>query len=250
MVSHFLVLPALLRTNGTMEDTIQNRFVSTPNTYSLEVKNANGCVFSDDIRILTNPSSSFDLGADDTFCLGTTYTILGPGALTGYIWNGVPSTDQNLDVTQAGTYDLTAFNSFGCPYRDTIVLETRNQPVFDLGDSIGLCFRVIEIHLRSKRFNGIQMWNGTTADSVRITNSGNDFWLEVTDAFTCTWRDSFNVFNAKNPVISLGNDTTICIGDSLLLTPGAGFAKYAWNTTATNASIYVKEKGTVLSYRY
>jgi hypothetical protein len=225
-------------------DTTQNRHVSTPNTYSLEVKNANGCVFSDDIRILTNPSSSFDLGADDTFCMGTTYTILGPGALTGYIWNGVPSTDQNLDVTQAGTYDLTAFNSFGCPSRDTIVLETRNQPVFDLGDSIGLCLGSSKYISGPKGLTAYKWWNGTTADSVRITNSGDDFWLEVTDEFTCTWRDSFNVFNAKNPVISLADDTTICIGDSLLLTPGPDFAKYVWSTTATTASIYVKEKGT------
>jgi len=45
------------------------------------------------------------------------------------------------------------------------------------------------------------------------------------------------------PTIALNNDTTICIGDSLLLTPGAGFVTYAWNTGSPDESIYAKLPG-------
>ena len=43
---------------------------------------------------------------------------------------------------------------------------------------------------------------------------------------------------------SFGNDTTICEGSDLLLTPGAGYKNYHWNTGETSSSIYVTLPGT------
>ena len=175
--------------------------------------------------------------------MGATYTILGPGALTGYIWNDTASNLQNIRVSAAGDYHLTAFNSFGCPSSDTITLIARNQPVFSLGQDFGLCTGTSRYLVGPKDMTTYKWSNNSDNDSLLVTTSG-DFWLKVTDEFTCAYTDSVSVSAFSNPVISLGNDTTINDGDSIVLTPGAGYAKYVWSTTEVTPSITVKTKAT------
>ncbi|MBO6515258.1 MAG: T9SS type A sorting domain-containing protein [Bacteroidia bacterium] len=222
------------------ESSQQSVTTSTSKTFVLEVVDTNGCMFTDDIRVLTNPSSPFSLGADDTFCEGGTYTILGPGALSNYVWNDTASSLQNITVSQAGTYHLRASNSFNCPSYDTIKLFQRKQPVFDLGPDVGLCLGGSRWLVGPKDMASYRWNTSSSNDSLRVVSSGK-YWLRVTDKYACRWTDTINVTDVANPTISLRNDTTICIGDSLLLTPGAGFAEYDWNTGSTDASIYAKE---------
>lgn len=47
-----------------------------------------------------------------------------------------------------------------------------------------------------------------------------------------------------NPVITLGPDTVICEGSSLVLSPGLGFNSYLWSTGSTQPSIVVTHAGT------
>ena len=44
------------------------------------------------------------------------------------------------------------------------------------------------------------------------------------------------------PVIDLGNDTTICYGDSILLDAGAGYSAYSWNNGKTTRTIYASQE--------
>ena len=225
------------------EGSSQTFKTAVEKTHSLVVVDTNGCTYSDQITLLTNPSSPFSLGADDTFCMGATYTILGPGALSGYIWNDTASTLQNIRVSSAGSYHLTAFNSFGCPSSDTIMLTTRSQPTFSLGSDFGLCAGSSRYLVGPKDMTTYKWSNNSSNDSLLINTSGN-YWLKVTDEFTCSYTDSINVSNVSLPVISLGADTVICIGDSLELSPGSGYASYDWSTSETTEIIYVTSKGT------
>ncbi len=225
------------------EGSNQTFTTSAEKTHKLDVVDANGCIASDEILILTNPSSPFSLGADDTFCTGASFTILGPGALSGYIWNDTASNLQNIVVSKAGSYHLTAFNSFNCPSSDTIVLVERDQPMFSLGNDFALCVGSSRYLVGPKDLTSYKWNNNSSDDSLLINNSGT-YWLRVTDEFTCTYTDSITVNTATKPIISLGNDTTITKGDSVLLTPGAGFASYNWSTSETTPSIYAKDAGT------
>lgn len=49
-----------------------------------------------------------------------------------------------------------------------------------------------------------------------------------------------------NPVITLGNDTSLIPGSSLILSPGSGFRDYNWSTGAIDQEITVTEPGTYL----
>ncbi|MCB0734122.1 MAG: T9SS type A sorting domain-containing protein [Flavobacteriales bacterium] len=211
-------------------------------THTLVVIDQNGCTAADSRDIYTNPFSTFSLGPDDMICEGGSYTILGPGALGNYIWNDTASSLQNLKVNAPGTYRLTAFNSFGCPYTDTIVLTQRAAPKFSLGNDFKLCVGSSRYLVGPSEMKKYTWASGSDNDSLRITTSGV-YSLTVRDSFDCTFTDSITVGDAQNPVVSLGNDTTICVGDSLVLTPGS-FITYDWSTGSTQSSIVVKAKGT------
>ena len=60
-----------------------------------------------------------------------------------------------------------------------------------------------------------------------ITSAGQH-WFDITKD-GCTARDSLYIFYVTPPKVNLGNDTTLCLGDSLLLDAGNSGASYEWN---------------------
>jgi|GEM_PF-2804378 len=70
------------------------------------------------------------------------------------------------------------------------------------------------------------------------------FYISVaTTTNGCKLIDTVFV-NVKNPAnISLGGDTSICSGDSLLLQVNGSFTSYQWNTGSTQTSIFAHQQG-------
>lgn len=213
-------------------------------SHILVVSDSNGCVFADTIAIFNNPVSSFSLGSDTGFCAGSSFTILGPGFLGSYRWNDTSSSLTNLTVRRPGTYWLSAANSFNCRYADTIVIREYALPVLNLGADTGLCNGGLVV-LRSP-LAGSYVWNGNgsrSADTLQVRIAGT-YWLKYTDRNGCEDTDSIEVVQYPNPNVNLGNDTTICIGDTLTLDAGAGYASYLWSDNSRNQTLRVWRKAT------
>ncbi len=49
--------------------------------------------------------------------------------------------------------------------------------------------------------------------------------------------------NAGGPIVNLGPDTTLCIGDSILLNASSANASYSWSTSSLDSAIWVKSAG-------
>jgi len=224
------------------EGTNQTFTTNKEQTHTLDVVDKNGCEASDDLRLLINPASTFSLGPDTSFCEGGSYMIVGPGALGGYIWNDTASTLQNLTVTQPGTYHLTAFNSFNCPASDTVTLTWRDRPAIDLGPDVDIC-QGEQIYLDGPDDMRSYLWQNGSGDDSLLVGFGGNYILEITDSFGCKNVDSVLVTLRDNPVITLGNDTTICNTDQLVLDPGSGFSGYDWSTGVNSQTITVSDEG-------
>ncbi|MEY2923503.1 MAG: hypothetical protein RLZZ337_43 [Bacteroidota bacterium] len=227
--------------NGTNSTS---RFYTTnaSQTHTLEVTDTYGCKASDQILVLTNPASTFSLGADTSFCEGTDYIIYGPSALKNWKWNDTTSSSFSLTVNKAGTYWLEAYNSFNCPSFDTITVSTIAEPKFSLGRDTGFC-DVIDFNLVGP--NGVDyLWfNGSDQQTYKATGPGN-YYLDVTDANGCSSSDSIRIELYNSPNIFLGNDTTIALGNTLSLSAGAGYVKYQWSNNQTSQTINVTQSGT------
>jgi len=225
------------------ESSAQTFTTKTEKTHKLVVVDTFGCTSTDQIRILTNPHSTFSLGNDTAFCEGSKLTILGPGALTGYIWNDTASSSQNLRVDKAGTYHLTAFNSFGCPYSDTIKVTVLAAPVFSLGSDFILCAGT------SKEISGpagmtTYLWSSGKNTMIDTIKKEGLHFLIVSDANGCQASDTIEAFERPNPIPDLGNDTTICDTSEVTLQTARNYVAYSWSTGATTKQITVSDKGT------
>src|SRR5204863_433761 len=85
--------------------------------------------------------------------------------------------------------------------------------------------------------SALYLWNtGATTQAITASNPGGTYWLQVTDG-SCVAHDTINVTFSPPPVVTLGNDTTICTGQNLVLDAGNPGSSFLWSTGATTQTI-------------
>ena len=150
-------------------------------------------VVSNPITISLLPSPVVDLGGSRTICEGSS-TTLQAGSFASYLWqNG--STNNNLLVTNAGTYHVTVTNSGGCKGSDTVTVSTNPKPVNFLPADAAAC-EFTPFTLQAGTFSSYLWSTGDITNATFIPQTGT-YWLEVTDARGCIGRDSV-VYSLKN----------------------------------------------------
>ena len=231
--------PAKMKTYNwnSGQATTRTFLTSEEKIHTLSVVDSFGCKFNDTKVIYNNPSSSFSLGPDTAICKGINHTILGPGALTNYYWNGVSTFNANKVVNNAGTYICQAQNTFGCKHTDTIIIKLKPDPTFSLGADGGVCISGGRNLVGPANMVKYQWDDGSSNSSYDVFKAGV-FWLKVTGTNGCIFTDSIKLTLVANPTPELGNDTTIYDCDTIYLDAG-NYAAYKWNTGQTTRKLMV-----------
>ena len=81
---------------------------------------------------------------------------------------------------------------------------------------------------------------GATTQTITVTTPGA-YWVTVDNGY-CSDVDSINILILSTP--NLGNDSTLCQGNSVVLNAGNPGSTYLWNTGATTQTITVNTSGT------
>jgi hypothetical protein len=150
-------------------------------------------------------------------------------------------------VTTGAAYSLVAQDQNGCTNWDTIYVGFRYEPRADFGPDTTLCANqslVLHLEPGSNPYTlpNAYLWqNGTTKDSFMVTQQGT-YWGQSTYQ-GCTVSDTINVSYVNAAGVSLGADTSLCIGDSLRLKPNLLNAAYLWSTGETTQNIVVRTVG-------
>lgn len=88
------------------------------------------------------------------------------------------------------------------------------------------------------------LWNDNSTDSSSFASAQGQYWVKVTDEKGCSDTAFTHLDHFQNTTINLGDDTTICSIDSILLDAGL-FDEYLWSNGDTLQSIYVSDSGIV-----
>jgi len=187
--------------------------------------NNNGCPMRDSILITQVPGVQFSLPADTVLCNSQTL-LLDPGVVNAnYLWqNG--STQSQFMVIQPGTYWVRVSSANGCIKSDTIQVSYINTQQVNLGNDTALCAGS-SLPLQANVNNAAYLWStGATTQTISVTQTGV-YWVSVKNS-ACTITDTINVTFNTPPVLSLGNDSTICPQQQLLLNPVVANAQYTW----------------------
>lgn len=223
--------------------TTETITVSSSGNFSVEVTDANGCVSESGFLTVTewdNPTPTITADGPLEFCQGDTVVLTSSSAET-YTWS-TGQTTQSIVVTSSGTYTVTVSDENGCNGTSAPVVVTvftlpnptitaSGSTEFCVGDSVILTSSVAADYL----------WNtGDTTQSI-IVDSNGFYSVSVTNANGCvaeTDSVQVTVYDNPTPVITAGGPTTICDGQTVVLTsnPAAG---YLWNTGATTQQVTV-----------
>lgn len=184
------------------------------------------------------------------FCAGDTLQLVGTntGTITSRIWSGGNGTFINANGDSAkyiispndnGTIAITYTVTNVCNESAQDVLTINIQPggntLFTVSPNDSICQGDTVTLTVTGGAN--YTWNtSATTNSINVTSSGN-YSVTVSDA-CATQVYNQAVVVLQNPLVSIGNDLTVCSGDNIQLT-ATGATQYVWSTGATSSNINV-----------
>ncbi|MEM9022307.1 MAG: hypothetical protein AAGB22_01100, partial [Bacteroidota bacterium] len=213
--------------------------VSQTGNYWLELTNTCG-IFRDTINVDVETPPQVSLGNDSLICSGDAVDQDVTYSRSTYLWND-GSTQAVRSLTTTGTWWVEVTNVCGVA-RDTMVLTVDIPLDVQLGpDRIDCQGQTIALETNLPATTHYQWNTGAQTPGITVSSSGR-YWLQASNGCG-TWADSVTVTLRPPPVIDLGQDTTLCAGEQLVLGPGAHATAYQWSTGSAASFIQVAAPG-------
>lgn len=184
-----------------------------------------------------------DLGADINIPYGLcSQTLKTKNCYTSHLWSTGETTD-SIVVNKSGEYWVKVVDVFGRTSYDTINVKYQYKPIPDTFLCINDTINVSSGLDHTYSF----LWSNGGTDSVATVFTPGEWWVDITDSTPdlCSIRDSFIVVVDSFPVkATLGQDTSLCSGNSISLVSGAEpNINYLWSTGSTGSSTIVSSAG-------
>ena len=210
-------------------------------TYVVTVTAHSGCMKTDSVKI-THVGPKLSLGADTFFCKGQSINIGVDSHWKGVVWNyDIADTNRTKNVDSAGTYVAEVVNSIGCKFTDAIKVA-ESDTVLNVMSTKAVC-KGNSVKLYVAPGNSNLKWsNGSTTDTITVITSGT-YSATASNSFGCRTGGSGTAIVNDNPIPQLGNDTSKCNKDNIVLNPGK-FKKYKWVFGSTAPVFIVNNAGT------
>ncbi|MBW6482242.1 MAG: gliding motility-associated C-terminal domain-containing protein [Vicingaceae bacterium] len=206
--------------------------------------------------ITVNPLPTVVASNDTSVCLGSPATISASGGLT-YAWNNGLGAGQNHTVSPIATttYMVTGTDVNGCQNTDNVVvtvINCGNPPVasFSSSDSticINDCISFTDLSSGTPT-NWLWYFFGSSTSTSSQQNPTNicystsgsfDVALVVSNAngLDSIFVSNFITVNVLPNVVANTTNSSICMGDSIILT-GSGATTYVWDNGVTNGTSF------------
>ncbi len=212
--------------------------VIVPGFYWVEV-DVNGCVNSDSIQISMGAGPLVNLGNDTSICIGDTLVLDATNTGASYLWHD-GSSNPSLSIYSTGLSWVDVSDGCGT-VRDSFDLMVTPYPIVNLGADSILCDGDT-LYVGDIQMGASYSWQNGSTDSIYGSSNTETIWLDLT-LNSCTTRDSVETVFNPMPVIQLGPDTSICMGDTLTLNASNPGANYIWQDNSVNSVLSVFATG-------
>ena len=189
--------------------------------YTYRVTDQFGCNVDTTVQLSVHPFPlKPNLGNDALICLGKTVTlsVSNPQPATTYTWSTGAINDTNQTITKAGTYSVTASNTFGCQLRDTVLI-TDNEPIgISLGKDTLYC-NSKPLTLTPSTSGNITSytWNTGETSATIVAKQAGSFTVTGKTNTGCQVSDTLLLATNPADMFQLPRDTIICTGTSYRL---------------------------------
>jgi len=250
--STFSWSPGSTLNDSTLANPTASPIVNT--TYVLTVTDTNGCENADTVNVTINTPPVVDAGNDTNICTGSSVIIGGnpttPSSASTYSWTPAGTLNSTTIANPAATptvspttYYVTVTDSVGCTNIDSVTITLNPLPTITASNDTTICDGACA-QLNASGGTSYT-WSPTTglsnpniANPTACPTVTTTYVVTGTDANNCTNTDTVVVTVSPLPTANAGNDTTICIGDSVQLNATGG-TSYTWTPSGslTNPNI-------------
>ncbi len=217
-------------------------------TYNVIGTDIWGCTNTDNIVITVVNAPLANAGTDTTVCFGESVQFAASGGI-GYLWS--PSATLSSAIifnpvaipVSTTTYSVVVSDINGCSASDNVTITVAPLPLANAGSDQDIC---INFTAQLSATGGVSyLWSPDATLSDTLINNPvaspitpSTYSVLVTGANGCTAADNVVVTVHNNPLISAGNDVTICYSTSTQLLATGG-TTYNWLpfTALNNAGI-------------
>lgn len=220
----------------------------TAGTYDIEVIDDAGCNVTD-VAVVDEPTAiTIDaIASTDVSCAGLAdgeFTLTVSGGTPGYLYSDDAGASFQISPTftglLAGTYDLVIEDGNGCTITGvTDVLEPAPLVIDDVAVTDVTCNGLMDGEVTITTSGGTEAYQyrvdgGALQPSPTFTGlGGGPITVEVVDANGCTATEDAFLAEADPIVLTMGDDTTICVGGNAVLCPtitgGTAPFTYIWD---------------------
>ena len=215
--------------------------ITSAGQYSVTVTNSSGCQSTLSAIVSEYPMSSPTISGNLTLCEGQSTTLRATGGTT-YEWDD-GTMNAMITVNATGTYTVTATNTYGCTATASATVLVNPAPVVNILAQNTIC-RGDEVTLTAITTATTFNWNSgqnTATITVSPTVTSN-YTVLVTDENGCSATASTTVTVNQLPSAFVSGSTSICQGDTTVLTASGGTA-YQWSTGSFEDHITVSNSG-------
>ena len=215
--------------------------ITEPGEYEVIVTDDIGCADTSAMNLGVNPLPEVDLGDDAVICEGTSLTLNANNEGLNHAWN-TGASSQKISINQAGIYGVVVTDDIGCMGSDSMELATNPMPEVDLGNDTSICAGAsVTLDAQNEGFN-YEWSNGAETKTIEVTET-IDLSVIVRDEIGCADTSSISIEVRALPIVDLGNDTTICVYQSLQLDAGNEGLNFSWTNGGSSQMITVTEPG-------
>ncbi len=161
-----------------------------------------------------------------------------------YLWS-TGETDSVIRVNRSGEYSVTVTDIYGATSSDEIRVFFP-EPAMISDDTICIGDSKLWNTKLSEDLYSFEWYNHeSTSSVVELTNEG-EYAVKITDLVGCSYyTDTISiVVDRYEETASLGNDTSLCIGNRIgLVTNSEETLNYLWSDGSTNRDIYPAVSG-------
>ncbi|MGB3081080.1 MAG: gliding motility-associated C-terminal domain-containing protein, partial [Saprospiraceae bacterium] len=216
--------------------------VSTPGMYVVTVTTA--CGTGVDTVIVSGSGTPPQLNLTDSIylCVGSVITVDAGISGVNYLWND-GTTMSTLSVNVLGDYSLTVSNNCGVDMDTIVIVDGGTLPDIELGSDIQLCAG--EAQIISPDFTSADNWiwqDGSTSPTY-IVNTAGQITIEASNVCGTAYDTIDASVIPGIPPLNLGNDTSLCTSDMLLLEVNIPGVDITWFDGSHDPQITVSQGG-------
>ncbi len=220
--------------------------VLSPGSYTVTATAASGCYSTATVSVamFTNPTVSIS-GGNTTICEGTSVTLIATSNASSLQWNTGAQTSY-LQVSEMGSYTVTATNNNGCTAQATSTVLVNAKPDIDIVGDTNICQGSNgQLLVYSSELDLDYYWlttQQTTANIQIAPTSNTTYIVRATDNFGCSATSSIFVRIRENPTVSINGANYFCEGDTVSIFAASTYP-IVWNDGTTTSEKRVTEEG-------